>query len=247
MSRKRPTIDLNEADAEELEQIEGISAERARLIVDYREENGPFHSWDDLARVGGIAAPLVAEIRAHATLGDLAGDSGDHTAGEPDELLEPDLQVETLTALAQLDLEASAAYELCAEYIADRELRAQLLGFRSDHQRHVRDLNQLIGELHGHPLPLDADVRESVLLKLVGAVSALGLKPAILSMLATEQLTNATYENALELPIDADTIAVLERNFADEQRHLRALDALSTRAWLNEEEEEEEPFPPDLP
>jgi competence ComEA-like helix-hairpin-helix protein len=247
MSRKRPTIDINEADAEELEQIEGISTERARLIVEYREENGPFHSWDDLARVGGIAAPLVAEIRAQATLGDLAAGADQDAGGEPEELLEPDLQLETLTALAQLDLEAAAAYELCAEYIVDRELRAQLLGCRSDHQRHVRDLNQLIADLEGEPLPLDADVHDSVLLKLVGAVSALGLKPAILSMLATEQLTNASYENALELPIDAETIAVLERNFADEQRHVRALDALSTRAWLNEEEEEEEPFPPDLP
>ena len=56
------SIDLNSADASELETLPGIGAALAERIVSYREANGPFASVDELADVSGITPRLQDEI-----------------------------------------------------------------------------------------------------------------------------------------------------------------------------------------
>jgi rubrerythrin len=53
--------------------------------------------------------------------------------------------------------------------------------------------------------------------------AALGAKGLLVAMIANEMLTNGTYQTALELPCPDEVRKLLERNFADEQRHLRWL------------------------
>src|SRR4051812_23121215 len=68
--RRKPAVNVNEADAEDLTRIEGIDGERARLIIEYRQANGRFESWEELTAVPGIGAVLLEKVQASATLGE---------------------------------------------------------------------------------------------------------------------------------------------------------------------------------
>jgi competence ComEA-like helix-hairpin-helix protein len=47
-------VNVNKADAAELAAVLGISAADASAILSYRTQNGPFKSWQDLAKVPAI-------------------------------------------------------------------------------------------------------------------------------------------------------------------------------------------------
>lgn len=58
------TIDINHADAQTISKgLAGIGPAKARAIVKYREEYGPFASADELAEVKGIGEKTVEKIR----------------------------------------------------------------------------------------------------------------------------------------------------------------------------------------
>jgi len=57
-------IDINNATAEELIELDGINAELAEVIIAHREENGPFSSLDELADIPGCDEQLVMRLRA---------------------------------------------------------------------------------------------------------------------------------------------------------------------------------------
>ncbi|WP_214630037.1 ComEA family DNA-binding protein [Paenibacillus agaridevorans] len=56
-------LDINRADAGQLDGLKGIGPSKAQAIVDDREQNGPFRSVDDLLRVKGIGEKLLASIK----------------------------------------------------------------------------------------------------------------------------------------------------------------------------------------
>jgi competence protein ComEA len=56
------SVDLNAADAAQLETLPGIGPALAERIVEYREINGPFASADELADVSGITPRLQAAL-----------------------------------------------------------------------------------------------------------------------------------------------------------------------------------------
>lgn len=58
-----PVIDLNTADAEQLDTLPGIGPALAARILAWREENGRFTSVDDLRAVSGIGDKLLAGLR----------------------------------------------------------------------------------------------------------------------------------------------------------------------------------------
>jgi ElaB/YqjD/DUF883 family membrane-anchored ribosome-binding protein len=60
--------------------------------------------------------------------------------------------VEGLNDLLQLDHDALGAYDIAIEKLQDRDHADQIAGFRRDHERHVRDLNELITGLGGTPV-----------------------------------------------------------------------------------------------
>jgi competence protein ComEA len=63
-----PMVDVNTADQTTLEQLPGVGPVTARSILDYRTENGPFGSVDDLLGVSGIGDATLAKIAPFVTL-----------------------------------------------------------------------------------------------------------------------------------------------------------------------------------
>lgn len=61
-------ININTASATEFETLSGIGEVLAAAIVDYRTENGPFASVDDLEAVSGIGPATLEEIRDQVTV-----------------------------------------------------------------------------------------------------------------------------------------------------------------------------------
>ena len=61
-------ININSASATELEALSGIGEVLAATIVEYRDQNGPFTSVDDLMDVSGIGPATLDEIRDQVTV-----------------------------------------------------------------------------------------------------------------------------------------------------------------------------------
>ena len=64
------SININTASAEAIARaMTGVGLKRARAIVTYRSENGPFKSVNDLSKVRGIGEATVAQSRARLKIG----------------------------------------------------------------------------------------------------------------------------------------------------------------------------------
>lgn len=62
-------IDLNSADERTLQTLPGIGPVKAKAIVQWREENGPFRYPEELAEVNGIGRGLLERILELVTVG----------------------------------------------------------------------------------------------------------------------------------------------------------------------------------
>lgn len=60
-------ISINTATKELLQSLPGIGESKAQDIIDYREENGPFETIEDLTKVSGIGESLLAKIKENIT------------------------------------------------------------------------------------------------------------------------------------------------------------------------------------
>jgi competence protein ComEA len=56
-------LDLNQASAAELESLPGIGPSLASAIVQYRDQNGPFLSVEELLNVPGIGPTRLSQLR----------------------------------------------------------------------------------------------------------------------------------------------------------------------------------------
>lgn len=61
-------ISINTAGTVELQEIPGIGEKKAKAIVDYRNEHGPFKSVDELTNVKGIGEKMLEKMRPHIGL-----------------------------------------------------------------------------------------------------------------------------------------------------------------------------------
>jgi len=68
-SLEESPLDLNRADAHQLALLPGLSEELAGRIVRLRERLGPFREVEDLLRVEGMDAEVLAGIRPYVTCG----------------------------------------------------------------------------------------------------------------------------------------------------------------------------------
>ena len=62
-------INVNTADAYDLQRLPGIGEKRARDIIAWREEHGLFQSVDGLTNVSGIGPAILENLREYAAAG----------------------------------------------------------------------------------------------------------------------------------------------------------------------------------
>jgi len=63
-------IDINRAELWLLEALPGIGGVLAQRIVDYRSQNGPFRTIEDLLKVSGIGEGTLEKIKDYITVSD---------------------------------------------------------------------------------------------------------------------------------------------------------------------------------
>ena len=65
---KAEKINLNQATAAEISALPGLGEKKAEAIVEYRTQNGPFASVEDLLKVKGIGEKLLEKIKPMITV-----------------------------------------------------------------------------------------------------------------------------------------------------------------------------------
>jgi len=156
-----------------------------------------------------------------------AGRSAAHVRAADEVLLEE--EVDTLIAVARLDLDAAMAYQAAAIAIDDEELAGVLRGMGDDHRDHIHDVLRLVEARGRTTAVLQPDGRQGAMASLIVSVSTLDPGAIIQALLANAQLTNATYDLAISVVSSGDALEVLTRGVADERRHLRSLVELASR------------------
>jgi len=61
-------VDINSADAAQLEKLNGIGPAKAKAIVDYRSKHGPFQKVEDLENVPGIGPKMMEKLKTEVTV-----------------------------------------------------------------------------------------------------------------------------------------------------------------------------------
>lgn len=61
-------VNINEADMDILQTLNGIGEVKAKAIIDYRDKNGPFKQIEDLKKVSGIGDSVYEKIKDNITV-----------------------------------------------------------------------------------------------------------------------------------------------------------------------------------
>jgi rubrerythrin len=147
----------------------------------------------------------------------------------------PDEVAHKLTELIHLDIDAVHAYGEAIKRIDDHhvDIRTQLIAFQDDHERHIRELSDLLRE-SGRPVPeRKRDLKGYVIEGMTALRSALGTEQALKAMRQNEVLTNRRYEDALRaVGGHPAAVTIVARNREDERIHLDYIErAIRGRLW----------------
>ena len=146
-----------------------------------------------------------------------------------------------LNALIHVDLDAIEADGVAIERLEDDADQAQLGEFRSDHERHVRELQPLVTELGAEPVT-KADFKRVLTKGKVVLAALVGDRLILTAMKTNAYDTNLAYDQALgrdDLP--AHVRELLLRNRDDERRHLAYIEKRLAQYELTEPGEAEPP------
>ena len=69
LNRQDSRVNINTADESQLTTLTGIGATRAKAIIAYREENGPFAAIEDIMNVQGIKEGTFVKIKDEIVVG----------------------------------------------------------------------------------------------------------------------------------------------------------------------------------
>jgi uncharacterized protein (TIGR02284 family) len=140
--------------------------------------------------------------------------------------------LDTLTSIAQLDIDDAHAYEHAIANLEDEGIKAKFRSFKADHERHIVEINALIKEFDGTPPEYSRDFKGFLISGYTAIRSMMGTKGALEAMQTNETMTVKLYEEALQKDLDPITRGLLLKNLEDEREHLRFIeDLLSNEVW----------------
>ncbi len=124
-----------------------------------------------------------------------------------------------LNDLLQLDHDAVQAYGLAIDSLGSNIYRETLIQFQGDHQRHVRELSDLIRARGGTPVEM-AHVPTGVFKLAVQALGGVGDdRQVLLAFKTNEGQVRDKYRRHADAKHAADVADVLRRAVADEEKH----------------------------
>src|SRR5690242_12433095 len=124
--------------------------------------------------------------------------------------------IEKLNDLIALDYDALGAYEAATQRITAMQVRDQLRQFQMDHERHIRDLAEIVVRLGGQARK-KPDAKGFLIKGFTAVTSTMGDEAALRAMQGNERLTNSTYAKAMQEGWPQDIRQVIARNYGDEQ------------------------------
>ncbi len=127
---------------------------------------------------------------------------------------------ERLGSLMRLDHDAVLAYNRAIDDISTRSIKAALQRFRSDHERHVSNLSDMIRNEGGEPPSLSRDARGVFLEGMTAVQSEMGERAALKACETGEKYVNYKYNQAVNDDFPRHVKQLLERNYDDEKHHL---------------------------
>lgn len=142
--------------------------------------------------------------------------------------MEHDEVLENLGDLLKLDVDAARAYDEAIEKIDEMEIRTQLGKYRDDHHRHVSELTTIIRSMGGEPPEPNPDMKGRLIEGMTALRSSMGTDSALKAMRMNEQLTNRTYERAVEWDMPMEAREFIRRGLEDERQHLAYIEQALT-------------------
>lgn len=140
--------------------------------------------------------------------------------------------IKNLSNLAQLDIDAIRAYSQALDNIKHTTIHNQISSFKADHERHVTELNAAIRQLGGEPPSFSPDLKGFFIEGFTAIRSMTGTAGALKAMRTNETLTNHVYAKARGEDLPEHIRTLIERNYADEQRHLAYIEqAIENKVW----------------
>jgi ElaB/YqjD/DUF883 family membrane-anchored ribosome-binding protein len=125
-----------------------------------------------------------------------------------------------LNDLLQLDHDAVAAYDVAISKLEDRDHADQIAGFRRDHERHIRELNEVVSRLGGTPTnhPHATGPFKTALQSLGGLAGDKGL---LMSFRTNELQVRTKYDSYASKAMlwPPDVKRVIDGAALDEERH----------------------------
>ena len=125
-----------------------------------------------------------------------------------------------LEKLIHLDVDATHAYDQAIKNVSEQVIKDKLILFQADHRKHIDLLSAKVLELGGTPPELTSDFKGFIISGFTALRSLTGTKGALEAMETNEKLTTSRYEEACKMDFPVDIIAIVQQNYADEQRHL---------------------------
>jgi uncharacterized protein (TIGR02284 family) len=139
--------------------------------------------------------------------------------------------IEELNELIRFDFDAVGAYDEAIAHIHEAVVTEPLTRFRGDHERHIAELSAIVRRIGGKPVD-KADFKGIVRKTMTKIAGAIGTEAALMAMKSNEDALNKAYAHHATMDFPKDILDVVQRNYADEQRHLAWIEqALRTRLW----------------
>ena len=138
--------------------------------------------------------------------------------------------ISTLNDLIHLDIDAIHAYRQAIDACEIAEVRTQLASFMADHERHVTDLEGAVRGIGG--VPAAGRDLKGFFIEGFTAIMSRGDRTALIAMRGNEEVTTRRYEAALRANLSDEARTLVEKNHADEVRHLAWIkDAIDRKIW----------------